>query len=171
MDTLIKIKVKMNQNQKLYEISILKHDTIKKLKEEVEQKTSIPVLQQNLVYNGKVLKDENKLNDYEIDNDAIITLVKKPSISDIQNQQSNNLPINNNNIIDDNNQFKEVETIPNIAPLFSDVDPYSLFNMFFQNPVFRNVMGKCDIKDLEAVINDPIRLQMISQIFKNQSTI
>ena len=141
MDTLIKIKVKMNQNQKLYEISILKHDTIKKLKEEVEKKTSIPVLQQNLVYKGKALKDENKLNDYEIDNDAIITLVKKPSISDIQNQQSNNLPINNNNIIDDNNQFKEDETIPNIGPLFSDEDPLSLFNMYFQYPVFRNIVG------------------------------
>ena len=66
--------------------SIEKHDTIKKLKEEVEKKTSMPVLQQNLVYNGKVLKDENNLNDYEIDNDAIITLVKKLSNSDSQNQ-------------------------------------------------------------------------------------
>ena len=77
MDTLIKIKVKKYPNEELYEISILKHDTIKKLKEEVEKKTSIPVLQQNLVYNEKVLKDENNLNDYEIDNDSIISLLKK----------------------------------------------------------------------------------------------
>ena len=77
MDTLIKIKVKKYPNEELYEISILKHDTIKKLKEEVEKKTSIPVLQQNLVYNEKFLKDENNLNDYEIDNDSIISLLKK----------------------------------------------------------------------------------------------
>ena len=52
----------------------------------MKKKTSIPDHQQNLVYNGKVLKDENNLNDYEIDNDAIITLVKKLSNSDSQNQ-------------------------------------------------------------------------------------
>ena len=38
MDTLIKIKVKINQNHQEFEISILKHDTIKKLKEEIEKK-------------------------------------------------------------------------------------------------------------------------------------
>ena len=77
MDSVIKIKVKMTSNAKVYDISIQKSDTIQKLKEECEKQTSIPVLQQNLVFKGRILTNDKLVSDYGIDNDHTIILVKK----------------------------------------------------------------------------------------------
>ena len=176
MDTLIKIKVKMNQNEELYEITILKHDTIKKLKEEIEKKTSIPGHQQKLAYNEKVLKDENNLNDYGIENDAIISLVKKSPNSDTQNQQSNNLPINNNNIINVN--FNETGNLQNdyiknfFLPIFdvNNLESQRFFKHCLKGLSFDNFISQYG-NQMSDLMNNPSNLSMLSQMFQNPNTI
>jgi large subunit ribosomal protein L40e/ubiquitin C len=53
---------------KIDEKTIIIHGqkSVKKLKEDIELKTGIPVDQQRLIYAGKQLKDEHDLDDYDI---------------------------------------------------------------------------------------------------------
>ena len=75
----IQIKIKMTSSTQVYTVKVLKSDTILKLKEECEKQTQIPISSQNLVYKGRILLNEKLVNDYNIENDHAIILVKKHS--------------------------------------------------------------------------------------------
>jgi uncharacterized ubiquitin-like protein YukD len=80
-DDLITLKIKMSSNNTLFEISISKSATVKELKNICGEadKSNISPQEQNLVYKGRILADEKFLNDYKIDNNHTIILVKKYS--------------------------------------------------------------------------------------------
>ena len=73
----IEVNIKIAENNKIYNIPIRKLDTILKLKEYCKIISNTPQDQQNLLYKGKILLDEKLINDYNIENNHDIILVKK----------------------------------------------------------------------------------------------
>ena len=105
----ITIKIKMTSNAKVYTITVNKTCTVEELKQACEKETSIPVQSQNLVFKGRILENTKKIDEYNVQNDNTIILVKKvspqekkdePPKQENQNQnqtQNTNSSTNNNN--------------------------------------------------------------------------
>ena len=92
-DEIIIVKIKTLENQ--ININIKKNATILELKEKINRILNIPILNQRLIYQGKILQNNSeKIKHYKIINDSVIHLViRKLTSSDD----------NNNNIINEEN--------------------------------------------------------------------
>ena len=76
--TEINIKIKYNKGEvTLKEFTLLSDMTIDELRLIVEEEFKIPSYKQNLIYRGKMLQNEKKLEDYNISNNDIILLIEK----------------------------------------------------------------------------------------------
>ena len=76
--TEIKIKIKYNKGeQPIKELNILSEIRIEDLKLIIEEEFKIPSFKQNLIFKGKMLQNEMKLEDYNISNGDIILLFEK----------------------------------------------------------------------------------------------
>ena len=76
--TEINIKIKYNKGEViLKEFTLLSDMTIDELRLIVEEEFKIPSYKQNLIYRGKMLQNEKKLEDYNISNNDIILLIEK----------------------------------------------------------------------------------------------
>jgi translation initiation factor 1A len=61
---------------RILSVSTNPNDVIKTIKEQIQIETGIPIINQRLIYGGKILKDTNSLAIYKIPQNALITLVK-----------------------------------------------------------------------------------------------
>ena len=76
--TEIKIKIKYNKAEPpLKELNLISDMKIEDLRLIVEEEFKIPPFKQNLIFKGKMLQNEKKLEDYNISNDDIILLFEK----------------------------------------------------------------------------------------------
>ena len=76
--TEINIKIKYNKGEViLKELTLLTDMTIEELRLIIEEEFKIPSYKQNLIYRGKMLQNEKKLEDYNISNNDIILLIEK----------------------------------------------------------------------------------------------
>ena len=76
--TEIKIKIKYNKgDQPLKEFNIISDMKIEDLRLIIEEEFKIPTFKQNLIFKGRMLKNEKKIEDYNITNNDIILLVEK----------------------------------------------------------------------------------------------
>ena len=76
--TEIKIKIKYNKgDQPLKEFNIISDMKIEDLRLIIEEEFKIPSFKQNLIFKGKMLQNEKKLEDYNITNGDIILLFEK----------------------------------------------------------------------------------------------
>ena len=63
---------------KIIELDVDSSDTIEKLKNKIYDKTGIPQERQKLILAGKILANDRKLNDYNIQKDSTLTLILRP---------------------------------------------------------------------------------------------
>ena len=99
-DEVILIKIKTLDNQ--ININIRKNATLAELKEKINQLLSVPLANQRLIYQGKILQNNSeKIKHYKIANESVVHLVvRKVTLSDDTNQNNNtNNNINNINHI------------------------------------------------------------------------
>ena len=76
--TEIKIKIKYNKVEPpLKELNLLSDMKIEDLRLIIEEEFKIPPFKQNLIFKGKMLQNEKKLEDYNISNNDIILLFEK----------------------------------------------------------------------------------------------
>ena len=76
--TEIKIKIKYNKGDPpLKELNLLSDMKIEDLRLIIEEEFKIPPFKQNLIFKGKMLQNEKKLEDYNITNGDIILLFEK----------------------------------------------------------------------------------------------
>ena len=89
----ILIKIKTLDNQ--INIIIRKNATLTELKEKINQLLNVPLANQRLLYQGKILQNNSeKIKHYKIANESVVHLVvRKVTLSDDTNQNNN---INNN---------------------------------------------------------------------------
>ena len=87
-NTKIRLKIKtIDSNVTTIETSST--STVLSLKESIRSAINIPVTNQKLIYQGKVLKDNDKLIDYKIEDNVVIHLVKVERHSEISNSIRN----------------------------------------------------------------------------------
>ena len=88
----IEIKVKMINNE-IFTIVINKGKSVLELKEVIRRKINIPVVNQKLIFQGKVLKDNDGLSVYKLENDDVIHLIRinpnNNNDTNIENEQRN----------------------------------------------------------------------------------
>ena len=125
----IKIKIKMRSNQKIYIIPIYKSNTIFKLKEKCEKETNIPVFQQNLIYERRILLNEKLIKDYNLDNEHTIILVKEHAPIDIPSELFSYLGLNPNDL---GNISPPTQIISNLN--LNEIDPQN-FNQNFKKSI------------------------------------
>jgi len=58
-------------------VSIKPNDVIKTLKQQIEKETGTPIVDQRLIYQGKILKDTNSIVVYKIPENALINLITR----------------------------------------------------------------------------------------------
>ncbi|EDO14701.1 hypothetical protein Kpol_1068p11 [Vanderwaltozyma polyspora DSM 70294] len=75
----IKIHIKSGQNK--WEVTVDVSNTVLQLKEEIAKVSEIPVENQRLIYSGKILKDDQVLEFYKIQDEHSIHLVKSGGAS------------------------------------------------------------------------------------------
>ena len=186
MEDEIQVKIKMTANAQIYNLKILKSDTIQAVKEKCEKETKIPPESQNLVYKGRILSNEKLVSDYKIDNDHTIILVKKhiPSSSsstenkptsqntntntntntDNNNTNSNTNNSNNNTSSNNNNNNSNPNPFMNLGGNIPDLSQLgSLLGNIDPNEL-NNMMQNFGMGNLGNMGVNP---QMMSQIFNN----
>ena len=76
--TEINIKIKYNKGGiTIKDLTILSDMKIEELRVIIEEEFKIPTFKQNLIFKGRMLKNEKKIEDYNITNNDIILLVEK----------------------------------------------------------------------------------------------
>ena len=76
-DDTINIKVKYNTDENVHMITVKKSQTILALKALLQPKVNLPPEGQQLVYRGKILKNEMTVGSYNIENNTSVILIKK----------------------------------------------------------------------------------------------
>ena len=91
----IKIKVKTTSDQKHYEITIKSDCKVEDIMKEIEKCSNIPPCDQRLVFRGKILKPEEPISTYQIEDNVVLILVKSAqSAKQPSTTSSNNLSSN-----------------------------------------------------------------------------
>ena len=101
MDEEIAIKIQTLDN--LFPITMKHSNTVNDLKEKINEMFNIPIINQRLIFQGKILQNNTeKLKYYKITNESVIHLVvRKTTFSDDNTINTNN--INNQNTINNLN--------------------------------------------------------------------
>ena len=152
--TEIKIKIKFNKGEeKIKELDILSDMKIEELRLIIEEEFKIPSYKQNLIFKGKMLQNEKKIEDYNISNDDTILLFEKygeekekVGLNKVRGQSGIGAPGQINYDLlkqpmgfgGDINQLIEAMKIPEIAgQLDSLFDDPNIINAMMENPQFK----------------------------------
>ena len=169
----IEVNIKLQSNNKIYNIPIWKLDTVLKLKEYCKILSKIPPDQQNLLYKGKILSDEKLINDYNIENNQNIILVKKeePKIINTPIESFKNdirFPINKE--INYNKIVNAARQIPDITSYLNNVDFNKLDNYYKTMGLgsFSDLIG-CEPQEFKELLKDPSIRDMMNNVLKDPS--
>ena len=140
------ISIKIQTLDNTYSFKINQSSTILQLKEEISKKYNIPIDKQRLIFQGKFLKENDKLSFYKISEGCVIQLIAK-SLEEKNN--SNHSETNNQN---NNGRFNEIYPIiqipfrtnrrrRRIAMPHFDIGEY--LEGFYQNLIALDNFEKC----------------------------
>lgn len=111
----IEIKI-LTMDEKFYFVFLKNEETIHDLKEKIEILTEVPKDKQRLIFKGKLLENEKKINDYQINNHDAIHLIAKVNQSDNIANISNNIQNDNLNMRRERDPFT-LNFFPLIQPM------------------------------------------------------
>ena len=181
----ITIKIKMTSNAKVYSITVNKTCTVEELKQACEKETSIPVESQNLVFKGRILENSKKIDEYNVQNDNTIILVKKASQvkkdepkQETQNQNQNQNTSNNENQTQNtNSNTNNSNTNNNPNPNMNMNNPFgmNLNNMFQGLGGMGGLdgglgMGGMNPQMMSQILNNPMYMQMMQNLMSDPNT-
>ena len=170
----ITIKIKMTSNAKVYSITVNKACTVEELKQACEKETTIPVQCQNLVFKGRILENTKKIDEYNVQNDNTIILVKKvspqekkdePPKQENQNQNQNTNSSSNNNNSNNSNSNNNMNN-----PFGMDIN-----NMFQGMGGMSGLdgglgMGGMNPQMMSQILNNPMYMQMMQNLMSDPNT-
>ena len=164
----ILIKIKQTSSNTTNEIKIPKEATVSELKTKIEELTSIKPELQNLVYKGRILANEKILNDYGLDNDHVIILVKKyveEKKEEKSTEKKETTTSNNGNI----NTTSNIPSNQNQSQSNLNQDPFSMYgNMGFGGMGgMGGLGGNMDMNQLNELMSNPMYQQAMDQVLSN----
>ena len=150
-NTKIRLKIKtIDSNVTTIETSST--STVLSLKESIRSAINIPVTNQKLIYQGKVLKDNDKLIDYKIEDNVVIHLVKVERHSEISNSIRNAETSTNN----DNNS---ILTYLSLLSMLNSNNSFSLLNILTNR---NQSQSNIDISDAFSHLSSPETFDLYS---------
>ena len=90
--TEIKIKIKTTYTSDINVVTVNSDSKVEEVMKKIEEYSSIPPSNQKLIFKGKILKPEEPISSYKIENDSVIIMVKTVSA---QNPQPSPAPSSN----------------------------------------------------------------------------
>ena len=163
----IEVNIKLAANNQIYNLAIRKSDTILKLKEYCQIISNIPPAQQALFYKGKILSNEKLINEYDIETNHNIILVKKEELKPVNIKNfSDNKEINPNEVA------KALEQFPDLLSFFEKVD----FNMYdnycrsFGLGSFSSIYG-IEPQEFKEMLKDPSNRDILKNISNDPSSL
>jgi len=179
--TEINIKIKYNKGEvPIRELKLISDMKIEDLKLIIEEEFKIPSFKQNLIFKGKMLQNEKKLEDYNISNDDIILLFEKfgeekekIGLSKVTGQTGVGAPGQINYDLlkqpmgfgGDVNQMIEAMKIPEIAgQVDSMLDDPNIIEAMMQNPQMKAL---CDLNP--AIKNIVTNKEFIKNMLKPEN--
>ena len=144
--------------------------TIKDLKKKIEFKLKLPTANQRLIYQGRLLQDNQIFSDYKIENDHVIHLVEQ----DLQNNRTNNYPNPNNSNIPDNPQNQNNNILNILGRENNQTSPFSdIFNLIMQtsnslnNPTNNLRNNPLNLNNINSNINNSSSIPVLENLFQN----
>ncbi|KAL4511644.1 hypothetical protein ABPG72_012489 [Tetrahymena utriculariae] len=120
MEEKIEIKLKLLDNS-MHKLIMRASDTIKYLKEEVEQTLNIPIDKQRLIFSGRYLRDDQTLQDNQIENGHVIHLIARPNINSEDETQSQSHQSNQPDNQDEGSVLSDLEVLQDIIRQFNHI--------------------------------------------------
>lgn len=150
-ETSVEMTLTIKCNSDKSEVTTTASSTVLELKQKIEVALSVPAAQQRLIYRGKVLKDDNTLQFYEIDGSQPVHMVKgmappapaasTPAVTPASSSGNRNLP--------SNTPYASTSTT-------TTSNPFSMMNASASSP-FGNMPG------MDSLLNNPdIMSQMMN---------
>lgn len=109
--------IHLKQGPNKWDVAVEATDTVAVLKKKINEVSSIPMENQRLIYSGKILKDDQTLESYKVQEDHIIHLVKSGS---------NNHTGSSNNIVTSSSSSSANNTTP---------QQYNFWSNFWVQPI------------------------------------
>ena len=149
-----KITIKIQTMDNSFSVSIINTATILALKQQISTLYKIPVEAQRLIYQGKLINDNDTIVNLKITTDCVVHLVARALEDANPPQEGANNSNNNNNFYNMNNELLGDELIPVIqAPLratrrrahviLPHFDMSECFETLYQNLISINNFQKC----------------------------
>ena len=91
----IQIKIKTTYKQDVNVVTVKSDAKVEDIMKEIEKYSQIPVASQKLIFKGKILKPEEPISTYKIENDSTLIMVKTVSQTNTNNTTSSSAPSNN----------------------------------------------------------------------------
>ena len=93
--TEVKIKIKTTYTPDINVVTIKSDSKVEEIMKEIEKYSGIPPSGQKLIFKGKILKPEEPISTYKIENDSVVIMVKTVAA---QNPQPSQSPSTSNNV-------------------------------------------------------------------------
>ncbi len=188
-DEEIKVKVKMTSNATVYTVTVNKTCTVEELKKACEKETSIPPESQNLVFKGRILDNTKKIDEYGLQNDNTIILVKKVNPQEKKNeppkqesQSSNNQNTSNTNTNTNTNTNPNTNTNTNSNngnPFGMDLNSLlqgmggmgGMGGMSGMSGMDNLGMGGMNPQMMGQMLNNPMYMQMMQNLISDPNTL
>ena len=92
----IQIKIKTTYTPDINVVTVKTDSKVEDIMKEIEKYSSIPPSSQKLIYKGKILKPEEPISSYKIENDSVLIMVK--TVATQTNPQTNTSSVSSNNV-------------------------------------------------------------------------
>ena len=185
------MKVKMTSNATVYTVTVNKICTVEELKKACEKETSIPPESQNLVFKGRILDNTKKIDEYGLQNDNTIILVKKVNPQEKKNeppkqesQSSNNQNTSNTNTNTNTNSNTNPNANPNTNtntntnsnngnPFGMDLNSLlqGMGGMGGMSGMDNLGMGGMNPQMMGQMLNNPMYMQMMQNLISDPNTL
>jgi hypothetical protein len=91
----IQVKIKTTYQSDINIVTIKSDAKVEDIMKEIEKYSKIPVASQKLIFKGKILKPEEPIATYKIENDSTLIMVKTVTQANTNNTSSASAPSNN----------------------------------------------------------------------------
>ena len=177
----IKVKIKMTSNATVYTVTVKRTCTVEELKKECEKETSIPSESQNLVFKGRILDNSKNIDEYGLQNDNTIILVKKVNQQEKKNEppkqeteSSNNQNTSNSNT--NTNTNTNTNNNNNMNPFGMDLNSLlqgmgGMGGMGGISGMDNLGMGGMNPQMMGQILNNPMYMQMMQNLMSDPNTL
>lgn len=175
-DDQINLKVKQTSNNTTFDVAISKNASVLELKKACSELTKLTEKEQNLVYKGRILADDKNLNDYNVQNDHTIILVKKFVEKEEKAEPKTTTGTTTTT------QTTGPSTTQTTSTTNQNLDPFSMFGNMgsMGGGLGGNLggglggmggMGGVDPSQLSGMLNNPQYMQMMNEMLSDPNTL